>query len=367
MPSRSCKVLIRLQWWPLMATNYRAKSRIEGNELPRSKQATVVFEAVIRRRPDERVMLAEITRLYRYEISAAMLQRAVRRPEINVGLELVALSFAERFADAVAGGDWSILLTWIENTCVRYGDMPVIGRLLCVGMSTISKILADRGHGLSGRASEMARLSGHIESIVARPRGSPEHVAADTLDEVDVVLGELIERLEAADPGTAEHSRAVSLWCARIGKRMALSAAETVFVTRCGLIHDIGKMTTPPEVLQAPRRLSSTETNQMRRHAEDGAAIVAAVPLLAHHRPAVLWHHERLDGRGYPNGLVAGSIPLAARIVSVADSFNAMIGNRPYRLPLRPTAALEELQRYAGSQFDPDVVSAMNDVLTKRV
>jgi HD-GYP domain-containing protein (c-di-GMP phosphodiesterase class II) len=145
---------------------------------------------------------------------------------------------------------------------------------------------------------------------------------------------------------------------------MSLSAADTVFVTRCGLIHDIGKMTTPPEILQAPRRLTAPEMNIMRRHAEDGGAIIAAIPLLAHHKPVVRWHHERLDGHGYPDGLSRAAIPLAARIVAVADSFNAMIGNRPYRLPMRPTAALDELASHAGTQFDPEVVDAMHDVLT---
>jgi HD-GYP domain-containing protein (c-di-GMP phosphodiesterase class II) len=106
--------------------------------------------------------------------------------------------------------------------------------------------------------------------------------------------------------------------------------------------------------------------NVMRRHAEDGGAIITAIPLLAQHTPAVRGHHERLDGRGYPDGLAASKIPLAARIVSVADSFNAMIGNRPYRQPMRPATALEELKRHAGTQFDPEVIEAMNDVLTKR-
>jgi HD-GYP domain-containing protein (c-di-GMP phosphodiesterase class II) len=77
-------------------------------------------------------------------------------------------------------------------------------------------------------------------------------------------------------------------------------------------------------------------------------------------------HHERLDGRGYPDGLRASAIPLSARIVAVADAFNAMIGNRPYRLPMRPTIALEELKRHAGTQFDPEVIEAMIDVLDRR-
>ncbi len=316
--------------------------------------------------PSERCSLAGAIREHSYAVSAAMLARAVRRPEINVGLELIALSFAERFADAVARDDWSVLLRWVDETRIRYGSITAVPRLLCAGVTAIANVAAQHGISLTDRQAAIARLAASVEAIVARPRTMPELVASDTLDEVDVVIGELIERLQAADPGTAEHSRAVAQWCARIGKRMALSAADTIFVTRCGLIHDIGKMTTPPDILQAPRRLSTSETNVMRRHAEDGGAIIGAVPLIAHHKPAVRWHHERLDGRGYPDSLTGRAIPLAARIVSVADSFNAMIGNRPYRLPMRPTSALEELRRHAGTQFDPDVVTAMDDVVMKR-
>lgn len=344
-----------------MATDFQSRTPVS----PRSA-ACVAEDRSSDQRRRENGRLAAVTRAHRYDVSAAMLHRSVRRAEFNVGLELIGLSFAERFADALARDDWSPLLNWIEATCGRYGNMAVIPRLLCAGTSAIATVMGQFGAGLADRKPEIAQLSTQIEAIVARPRASAQLVANDTLDEIDVVLGELIERLEAADPGTAEHSRAVSLWCARIGKRMALSVADTIFVTRCGLIHDIGKMTTPPEILQAPRRLSGSETNLMRRHAEDGGAIVASIPLLAHHKPAVRWHHERIDGRGYPDGLGAAEIPLVARIVSVADSFNAMIGNRPYRVPMRPTAALEELKRYAGTQFDPDVIDAMHDVVTKR-
>ena len=176
-------------------------------------------------------LLADMARAHRYDVCAMMLRRSVRRPEINVGLELVALSFAERFADAVARNDWSAFLAWVETTCSRYGDMPVISRLLCVGTSSIAKVFDEQGIAMFERRPEVALLTERIEAIVSRPRVLPV-VGTDTLDEVDVVLGELIERLEAADPGTAEHSRAVSLWCTRISKRMALSPAETIFVTR---------------------------------------------------------------------------------------------------------------------------------------
>jgi HD-GYP domain-containing protein (c-di-GMP phosphodiesterase class II) len=315
---------------------------------------------------DDRRAIAAAVREKSYAVAAAVLARSVRRPEMNIGLELTALSFAERFADSMQSGNWSTLLAWVDGVCDKYGDMAVIPRLLCAGTSTIAGVVSELNVGLDDRASELAVVAEEVERIALRPRVAASLVANDTLDEIDVVLGELVGRLEASDPLTAEHSRAVSVWCARIGRRMSLSATETVYVSRCGLIHDIGKMTTPPAILTAPRRLTDTEMNVMRRHAEDGGAIITAIPLLAHHTPAVRGHHERLDGRGYPDGLSSSQIPLAARIVAVADSFNAMIGNRPYRLPMRPTVALEELRRHSGTQFDPDVIEAMNDVLTPR-
>jgi putative nucleotidyltransferase with HDIG domain len=258
------------------------------------------------------------------------------------------------------------LLAWVDGTCERFNDIAVIPRLLCAGTSIVATVVSELNVGLAQRKSELAAVEEEIERIARRPRLASIPLGSDPLDEIDVVLGELVGRLEVSDPLTAEHSRAVSVWCARIAKRIGLSAVEAVYVSRCGLIHDIGKMATPPEILKAPRRLSETEMNVMRRHAEDGGAIITAIPLLAHHTPAVRGHHERIDGRGYPDGLATTRIPLAARIVAVADSFNAMIGNRPYRLPMRPTIALEELRRHAGTQFDPEVIDAMNDVLTNR-
>lgn len=317
------------------------------------------------RRHASRVFAAAV-RAQRNDVSARMLQRSVRRSEINIGLELVALSFAERFADALHSADWPPLFAWIDDTCERYSATPVVRRLLGSGTAAIATLAGELRLGSAVSSAELRWVEEAVDGIVSRLRVSSALAPSDTLDEIDVALGELVGRLDATDPATAEHSRAVALWCARIGKRMALPAAQVIFVTRCGLIHDIGKMTTPPEILQAPRRLSVTEMNVMRRHAEDGSSIVGAIPLLAHHTPAVRWHHERLDGRGYPDGLGATAIPLAARIVAVADSFNAMIGNRPYRSPMRPTLALDELRRHAGTQFDPDVIAAMTDVLGKR-
>jgi len=113
----------------------------------------------------------------------------------------------------------------------------------------------------------------------------------------------------------------------------------------------------------APRALDEREWRVMRAHAAAGEVLVRKVEELRPFAPAVRSHHERLDGRGYPDGLRANAIPLMARIVAVADTFNAMIGRRPYRLPMPPTRALEELVRSRGTQLDPEIVDAMVDVV----
>ena len=156
----------------------------------------------------------------------------------------------------------------------------------------------------------------------------------------------------------------MSSWCSRLARNLGLSAAETALVRRGGLLHDIGKVGTPEEVLNAPRKLTPDEWEIMQRHTLDGADIVADLPILDEFLPAIRNHHERLDGQGYPDGLRAEQIPLSARIVSVADCFNAMIGRRPYRPPMAPSRGIEELERSAGSHLDPEIVAAMIQVVT---
>lgn len=179
------------------------------------------------------------------------------------------------------------------------------------------------------------------------------------VDEVDATLTELIARLDVSNPLTAEHSRAVSSWCARLARKLGLPPDEIVAASRSGLIHDVGKLLTPPEILNAARSLTAEEWQVMRAHALAGCDIVKEYPALLHLIPAIRSHHERIDGKGYPDGVPGGSIPFMARLVAVADSFNAMIGRRPYRKPMPPSIALIELGRHRGTQFDPEIVDAM--------
>jgi putative nucleotidyltransferase with HDIG domain len=280
----------------------------------------------------------------------------------TVAAKIVATRFVERCALSAATADWNIVSAFTETTCQRYAGILSTHELIGAALDGVAHALELVGDERTGRAFERARAE--LQAVVARPRavvGSPQHEA---VDEIDVVLDDLLSQLDQSDVLTAEHSRAVSSWCSRLAKRLGSSKDEILHLGRAGLIHDIGKVTTPAAILQAPRRLDDEEMQVMRRHAEAGALIVSEVPLIANLVPAVRNHHERFDGNGYPDRLKWEAIPRVARIVAVADSFNAMIGRRPYRPPMAPSAALEQLVAGRGDQFDPEIVDAMIDVVS---
>jgi len=282
----------------------------------------------------------------------------------TIGAKIVAARFVEHCAASAAAADWSLLANWVDTACDRYAGILPAMEVIAAALDGVARAV---GHadGRAARAFDAARAD--VEALLARPRASAGPTMHEAVDEVDVVIDGLLTRLDQADVLTAEHSRAVASWCARLGTRMHASKTEILHLTRAGLVHDIGKVTTPIAILSAPRGLDDAEMTIMRDHARAGAEIVERVPLIADLVPAVRNHHERFDGAGYPDRLKWDKIPPVARIVAVADAFNAMIGRRPYRPPLAPSDALERLVAGRGDQFDPDVVDAMVDVVTKRV
>ena len=176
-------------------------------------------------------------------------------------------------------------------------------------------------------------------------------------------LSALLERLEAEDPALAAHGRAVAALASRIGAELRLGPVVVEFLDRCGLVHDIGKLYVPHGLVHARRGLSPAERAALAAHVVEGERALAADPELDVYREAVRSHHERWDGRGYPDRLRGDRIPLHARILAVADAYDAMTGRRSHRFPLAPDRALVELERGRGSQFDPEVVDALAAVI----
>jgi putative nucleotidyltransferase with HDIG domain len=293
--------------------------------------------------------------------TAAALRRHFTREPAALGVNAVVEAFVRRAAAAGTDEGYGELQAWLRAVCASYGDVPGLRGVLLELPAALAGALPEDGPAMP--AAETDALAGDVEAIVARSWRPLRRLRYEPLDEIDGRIDALVVRLEMKDLLTSEHSRAVAAWCTRLARRLGLDAAEVTFAARCGLLHDIGKVVTPSEVLNAPRALDEREWVMMRAHAAAGEGIVRGIKELRVFAPAVRSHHERLDGRGYPDGLPASAIPLMARIVAVADCFNAMIGRRPYRLPLAPPRALEELTKNRGSQFDPEIVDAMVEIV----
>ena len=171
--------------------------------------------------------------------------------------------------------------------------------------------------------------------------------------------------LEAKDPYTRGHSERVARYAARIAEEMGFSRQDVEKIRCAGLIHDIGKIGIPDAVLLKEGRLTDEEYREVKRHPAVGADIIRPVPALQDVVPMVSSHHERYDGRGYNLGYQGNDIPLGARILAVADSFEAMTSNRPYRTAMSREKAIEELLAGSGTQFDPEVIKAFVRVLQR--
>ena len=168
----------------------------------------------------------------------------------------------------------------------------------------------------------------------------------------------LANALEAKDVYTRGHSERVGASSRRLAAALGLSPTETEVVARAGLLHDIGKIGIPELVLRKAGPLTPEEWTLMRRHPVIGAQIVAPFEFFTAGATVIRHHHERVDGSGYPDGLAAEAIPMGARIVAVADVYDALTSDRPYRAAMSREHALAHLRAQAGHGLDADIVAA---------
>lgn len=199
-----------------------------------------------------------------------------------------------------------------------------------------------------------------IRKIVEKQR-----LQSDTIQLFDTIKV-LALALDARDHYTHGHSQQVTEYSIAIAREMGLTRVEVEIIHDAGILHDIGKIGIPDAILLKPGRLTENEYNQIKKHPEIGRNILQPVDCLSDKIPLIYHHHERFDGRGYPEGLQGEEIPLGARILSVADAYQAMTSDRPYRNALTVETAVEELEVNKGKQFDPNVVDIFLRILKRR-
>jgi HD-GYP domain-containing protein (c-di-GMP phosphodiesterase class II) len=180
----------------------------------------------------------------------------------------------------------------------------------------------------------------------------------------DLVL--LAEQIENHDPETSRHVDRVAALAFAIGRELGFGAAHLRELVLAAQMHDVGKIGLPPHILSKPEPLTDVEWAQIKQHPDKGWEIVSRARGLGTIATIIRHHHERFDGSGYPDGLAGIDIPIESRIISVADTFDALTSDRPYRGAMSLTAAREELQRVAGTQLDPDLVSVAVPIIDGR-
>jgi putative nucleotidyltransferase with HDIG domain len=201
------------------------------------------------------------------------------------------------------------------------------------------------------RRCRFERLLSHTAALV----GSNGDVPSLSRERRARLLERLSRALEARDPRTHGHSHRVARHATAVAKRMSLPRAEVARIRTAAVLHDVGKIDTPREIIDKAGPLSAAEYEVVKRHAPVGARMVGALGD-ARLTAFIRSHHERLDGAGYPDGLSGGEIPLGARIIAVADTFDAVTSARPYRRAMAHREALALLAAEAGTQLDPEVV-----------
>lgn len=247
-----------------------------------------------------------------------------------------------RFTTFVLSSGWTILANF------------AIFAVVSLGLVLLARVLG--GLGYLTLALAMIAL---VESY------HPFKLLSDQRDVLYASLSMIAQAIDMKDPYTGRHARDASGVAVRVARSLGLPESEVRKVRVAGILHDIGKIGVSGKVIRKAGALEPEEMAQMKRHPLIGALIMQPVELLSGAAEIVRHHHEHFDGSGYPDGLRGEEIPIGARVVLVADAFNAMTTDRPYRRAMLKNEALRVLRENAGKQFDPKIVQALNSVVDR--
>lgn len=243
------------------------------------------------------------------------------------------------------------------DRCLREPVSQEDFRLTILSLLRLCRLRADNEDLLAVVRGRNLQLQEMLESL----RQAHTEIEQSYLQTIQA----LAQALDAKDSYTAGHSRRVSRFAYLLARRMGLSREKCEDVRDGALMHDIGKIGVPERVLLKPGRMTEDEIKLMQMHPVIGAQILVPVKPLRRYIPAVKHHHERWDGKGYPDGLKAEEIPVEARITLIADTFDAITSDRPYRSAKPLDLAVEQFTKFSGTQFDPECVRVFLEILTE--
>jgi putative nucleotidyltransferase with HDIG domain len=297
------------------------------------------------------------------------------------GIRAVLEESLERFgaeASALVGDDLVMATAeGVERSDAQATVLKVALQTVRAGRAVADEIDEDGSHTLT----IPLRIRGKVNDVVVLWRRSGPF-GADDLDGLSLVarivelsmenrtlLGDvrsqlsgtlhmMISLVEQRLPEYGAYSQRVATYAAAVGTTMGLADDEVDDLRTAALLHDVGMLTVPEAILSTPRRLTADEMALLRSHPEHGAELTRAANFPPHVQEAILSHHERVDGTGYPKGLAGDAIPLASRILTVCDAYVALISDRPHRARVSDEEALEALRESAGTHYDPAVVQA---------
>ena len=252
---------------------------------------------------------------------------------------------------------------WLNGEILRSGEKTRKFLTFCAGISSYpsNAVNVDELFTYAGMAVYLGKRDGKNKIVRYQKENEGARIAAGLRSKRELAencaptIYALTAAIDAKDHYTFSHSNHVAEYAAALARELQLDAEHVEIIRQAGLLHDIGKIGTPEAILSKKERLTDEEYAVVKQHVEASISMIRYLPSLDYVVPSVLGHHERWDGRGYPRGIAGESIPIGARCLCLADSFDAMISRRSYKEAMSVDCALEEIRRNLGTQFDPQL------------
>ncbi len=334
---------------------------------------------------NERILVVDDEELIREIICSVLSQAGFECHPISSGADALTVLHSDDGFSAVVSDvimDGMDGLTLLSKIRLDRPDLPVVMVTavhdISVALAAIrngaydyllkpferEQLLASVRRAVENRRLKMENLAYQtkLESLVSARTEMLRQALTDLERSYDITLEALGDALDLKDAETEGHSRRVTAFTIAIARAMGLPQDRVRIIARGAFLHDVGKMAIPDAILRKPGRLSPEEQVIMQQHAQLGYQMLRKIPFLHEAANIVYSHQERFDGTGYPRGLKGDQIPLGARIFAIADTFDAVTSDRPYRAAQSISSGRREIERQSGKQFDPEIVNVFQSI-----